>query len=75
MWGSLRLTPITFLDDAEPLELVEFDPTVNPKEPPKPIVTFLEKHFNRSLPDDERESIMKDFPSPIAASLQLWMSK
>ena len=58
---------VNLLDDAEALELVEFDPTVTPKntwEPQKPIVAFLEKHFNRSLSDDERESIMKDFPKP-----------
>ncbi|MCG8626900.1 MAG: hypothetical protein MJE68_33475, partial [Proteobacteria bacterium] len=57
---------VNLLDDAEALELVEFDPTVTPKntwEPQKPIVAFLEKHFNRSS-DDERESIMKDFPKP-----------
>ena len=58
---------VTLLDEAEALELVEFDPAVTPKnswKPPKPIVTFLEKHFNKSLSEEERESIMKDFPKP-----------
>ena len=60
---------VNLLDEAEALELVEFDPTVTPKstcmwEPQKPIVSFLEKHFNKSLSEDERESIMKDFPKP-----------
>jgi hypothetical protein len=49
------------------LELVEFDPKVKPAgrwEPPKTIRNFLEKHFNKSLSEEERESIMKDFPKP-----------
>ena len=56
---------VNLLDGAKALELVEFGPTVTPKntwEPQKPIVSFLEKHFNRSLSEDEWESIMKDFP-------------
>ena len=55
------------LDEAEALELVEFDPKVNSKdtwEPPHGIATFLERHFNRSLSNEEREAIMKDFPQP-----------
>lgn len=54
-------------NEAEALELVEFDPTVTPKNtwnPPKPIVSFYEKHFNRALSGDKRECIMKDFPKP-----------
>ena len=26
--------------------------------------TFLEKHFNKSLSEEEREAILKDFPKP-----------
>ena len=55
------------LDEAEALELVEFDPKVNPKdtwEPPQVIATFLERHFNQSLSNEEWEAIMKDFPRP-----------
>jgi len=58
---------IELLDEAEALELVEFDPGVDPKDswdPPKPVASFLEKHFNRTLSDAEREAIMKDFPKP-----------
>ena len=58
---------ITLLDESEALELVEFDTTVTPKdtwEPPKPILTFLEKHFNKSLTEEERTAILKDFPKP-----------
>lgn len=58
---------IQLLDEAEALELVEFDPGVDSKDawdPPKPMTSFLEKHFNRSLSDAEREAIMKDFPKP-----------
>lgn len=58
---------VDLLDETEALELVEFDPKVNPKdtwEPPQAIATFLERHFNRSLSNEEREAIMKDFPRP-----------
>ena len=44
------------LDEAEALELVEFDPKVNPED------TW--EHFNRSLSNEEPEAIMKDFPQP-----------
>ena len=48
------------------LELMEFDPTVDTKDAWKPdpqtIQAFLEKHFNRSLPEEERSAIMKAFP-------------
>ena len=49
------------------MEFIEFDPAVDPKDSwkaPSTITLFLEKHFNRSLLDDEREAIMKDFPRP-----------
>ena len=58
---------VDLLDEAEALELVEFDPKVNPEdtwEPPQAIATFLERHFNRSLSNEEQEAIMKDFPRP-----------
>ena len=44
---------VDLLDEAEALELVEFDPSVEPKD--------------RSLADGEREAIMKDFPKPSLA--------
>lgn len=58
---------VDFLDKEEALELVEFNlhVTMTPKntwEPPKPTVSFLPNNMNRSLSEDERESIMKDFP-------------
>jgi len=39
---------IKLLDEAEALELVKFDPGVDPKDswyPPKPVASFLEKHL------------------------------
>lgn len=63
---------INLLDESEALELVEFDPSVNPKdswEPPKPIASFLDKHFNRALTDSEREAIMKNFPKPVCEAM------
>ena len=55
------------LDEAEALELVEFDPKVDPKDTwraPQVIAIFLERHFNRSLSTEECEAIMEDFPRP-----------
>ena len=49
------------------MELIEFDPCVSPKdcwEPPRHMASFLQKHFNRSLSDTERNAIRKDFPKP-----------
>ena len=63
---------IDLLDESEALEMVEFDPSVSPKdswELPRSMVSFLEKHFNRSLSDSEREAIMKDFPKPNCEAL------
>lgn len=56
---------VELLSEGEALEFIEFDPTVDPKDSwkaPSTMTLFLEKHFNRSLSDDEREAIMKDFP-------------
>lgn len=58
---------ISFLDESEALEWVEFDPKVKPSgtwTPPQVIQSFLDKHFNRSLSEEERESIMTNFPKP-----------
>ena len=58
---------ISLLDESEALELVEFDPKVEPAgswEPPQMIRSFLEKHFNKLLSEEERDAIMKDFPKP-----------
>ena len=58
---------VQLLDQDEALELIEFDPTVDSKDtwkPPQAIQAFLEKHFNRSLSEEERSAIMKDFLKP-----------
>jgi len=58
---------VDLLDESEALEMIEFDPSVEPSDtwqPPASISNFLEKHFNRSLSEDEKEAIMKDFPKP-----------
>ena len=58
---------VDLLDESEALELIEFDPSVDPKDTwqaPQVMTTFLEKHFNRSLSPEEREAIVKDFPRP-----------
>lgn len=46
----------------EALELIEFDPSVDPTASQSHMLSFLEKHFNRSLTDEEREAILKEFP-------------
>ena len=58
---------LELLDEEEALELVEFDPSVNPKdawELPKQMDDFMKKHFNKSLTEAERAAILKDFPLP-----------
>ena len=58
---------VDLLDETEALELVEFDPKVKPTgtwDPPSVIRSFLHKHFNKSLSEEEREAILKDFPKP-----------
>ena len=62
---------VDLLDESEALEIVEFDPSVSPKdswEPPRSMVSFLEKNFNRSC------QIMKDFPKLICESLTVHKS-
>ena len=54
---------IGLLDEEEALELVEFDPKVESKDtwpPPKAMRSFLEKHFNKSLSEEEREAIFPE---------------
>ena len=63
---------IELLDEAEALELVEFDPCVEPKDSwqaPTSITSFLDKHFNKALSEEERSAIMKDFPKPVCKVL------
>ena len=65
---------IDLLDDSEALELIEFDPTVettNTWDPMQAMLSFLEKHFNRCLTDDERASILSNFPKLSTPVLQV----
>jgi len=51
---------VDLLDESEALELIEFDPSVDPKDTwkaPQVMTTFLEKHFKRSLSPEEPENI------------------
>ena len=69
---------INLLDEKEALELAEFNPTVETLstwDPTKGMLNFLEKHFNRWSTDDERTSILADFPVPNTSVLQAqgWM--
>lgn len=63
---------LELLDDTEALEMIEFDPSISPKdtwETPKQMGDFLRKHFNRSLSEAEKEAILKDFPKPDCGAL------
>lgn len=65
---------IDLLDESESLELVEFNSTVEMSstwDPTKVMLSFLEKHFNCSLMDDERALILSDFPKPNTPVLQV----
>ena len=58
---------VHLLDEHEALEFVEFDPSVQANDKwqaSEPMSAFLDKHFNRSLSEEEREAIMQDFPKP-----------
>ena len=64
---------IELLDEKEVLELVKFDPTVDAQsmlDPTKGVLSFLEKHFNRCVTEDERGSILPNFPKPTTPVLQ-----
>ena len=52
---------VDLLSEGEASEFVEFDPKDSWK---APTISFIEKHFNRSLSDEEHKAIMKDFPRP-----------
>lgn len=65
---------VDLLSESEALELVEFNPEVEPEDawtPPSQMDSFFEKHFNRSLATTERKAILKDFPKPASSSLQV----
>ena len=65
---------VELLDDSEALELVEFDPSVDSKDawtPSHAISSFLGKHFNCALTEEEREAIMKDFPKPACSVMSV----
>ena len=65
---------LTLLSEAEALELVEFDPAVQSEDtwdPPPVIKAFLERHFNRSLSEEEKKKILGDFPKLTCDAVQV----
>ena len=59
--------------DAEALELVEFNPTVELEgewTPPQPVLAYLQKHFTKSLDQAELDKIVKEFPKPQCSFLE-----
>jgi len=64
---------VELLSDSEAQEFTEFDPAVEPQgmwDPPTAMASFLERHFNHSLSEKEKEAIMTDFPRPNCSVLQ-----
>ena len=58
--------------EGEALEFVEFDLTDDPKDSwkaPSTIISSLRSNIHRSLSDEKREAIMKDFPRPLCDAL------
>lgn len=52
------------IDEFEILELVKFDPKIeltDALEPLQSMDSFLEKHFNRALTDDEIEEVLSNY--------------
>lgn len=68
---TLRMSDqVNLLTESEALDLVEFDPSVEPEDawqPPKQMDSFLESHLTTA----ERKAIMKDFPKPGCKSLEV----
>ena len=63
---------VDLLSESEALEFTEFDPSIKPQgtwDALKQMLVFME-HFNRSLSNDEREAILKDFPKPNSLVLE-----
>ena len=57
----------------EALELVEFNPTVEPEgkwTPPQPVLAYLKKHFTKSLDQAELNKVVKEFPKPQCSFLE-----
>ena len=64
---------IQLLEEGESLELVQYDPTVKDNkrwDAGDTINKFLEKHFARTLDDDELDKIMEDLPKPDSPALR-----
>lgn len=54
--------------------MVEFDPAVQPEDSwdaPSSMLSFLEKHFNKALSEEERKAILKSFPKPSGDALEV----
>ena len=66
------------LGDVEALELVEFNPTVEPEGewiPPQPVLAYLKKHFTKSLDQAELDKVVKEFSKPQCSFLETPMLK
>jgi len=64
---------VNLLDDGEAEQFCEFEPEVKDPQswqPPPSVVKYLEKHFNKTLTETEREAILSEYPIPDCAAVK-----
>jgi len=64
---------VNLLEEGEADQFWEFDPEVkDPKkwQPPPSVVSYLNKHFNKSLANEDRKAIMEEYPVPDCAAVK-----
>jgi len=70
--GICRMPPL--LDDVEAEQFREFYPEVKDPQswqPPPSVVKYLEKHFNKTLTEADREAILSEYPIPDCAAVNV----
>ena len=64
---------VSLLDDIEAEQFREFDPEVkDPKswQPPSTVIKYLDKHFNKTLSETNRQAILSEYPVPDCAAVK-----
>ena len=65
---------VTVHDDDSRTMFAEFDPEIEEAttwDPPMQMSAYLEKHFNRSLKEDEVDAILADYPMPNCPAIEV----
>ena len=63
---------VNLLNDVEAEQFRDFDPEVKDPQkwqPPPSVVKHLDKHFNKSLSETDRQAILNDYPIPDCAAV------